>query len=139
MSVQVYSVSGQTEGRKKSFLEWINMNLSFKLSLTCGGNVNYYKNIHHLIPTLTVVIGITLTIFKANQSNLLSTESPGIFSYWPNWRGEEDLFWRVQEGWPLCEVTLRALGCHKRWKSLFFCGVLNNPTSPLLLVRPRYK
>ena len=84
MSVQVYSVSGQTEGRKKSFLEWININLSFKLSLTCGGNVNYYKNIHHLIPTLTVVIGITLTIFKANQSTLLSIESPGIFSSWPN-------------------------------------------------------
>ena len=25
--------------------------LSYKLSLTCGGNVNYYKIIHHPIPT----------------------------------------------------------------------------------------
>ena len=25
--------------------------LSYKLSLTCGGNINYYKNVHHPIPT----------------------------------------------------------------------------------------
>ena len=25
--------------------------LSYKLSLTCGGNVNYYKSVHHPIPT----------------------------------------------------------------------------------------
>ena len=26
--------------------------LSSKLSLTCGGNVNYYKSVHHPLPTL---------------------------------------------------------------------------------------
>ena len=25
--------------------------LSCELSLTCGGNVNYYKSVHHPIPT----------------------------------------------------------------------------------------
>ena len=40
MSAQVYSVPGQTEGRRKAFLEWV------------GGNVNYYKSVYHPIPTL---------------------------------------------------------------------------------------
>ena len=57
MSVQVYSVPGQTEGRRKAFLEWTIIDLSFKLSLTCGINVNYYKSVHHLISTLPVGIG----------------------------------------------------------------------------------
>ena len=51
MSVQVYSVPGQTEGRKKAILEWKTIDLSSKLSLICGGNVNYYKNVHHPILT----------------------------------------------------------------------------------------
>ena len=67
MSAQVYSVPGQTEGRRKAFLEWKNIDLSYELSLTCGGNVNYYKSVHHPIPTLPVEIGNTLAIFKTNQ------------------------------------------------------------------------
>ena len=52
MSAQVYSVPGQTEGRSKAFLEWKSIDLSHELSLTCGGNVNYYKSVHHQpIPT----------------------------------------------------------------------------------------
>ena len=67
MSAQVYSVPGQTEGRRKAFLEWKSIDLSYELSLTCGGNVNYYKSVHHPIPTLPVGIGNTLAIFKTNQ------------------------------------------------------------------------
>ena len=48
MSAQVYSAPCQTEGRRKTFLEWT----SIDLSSTCGGNVNYYKSVHHPIPTL---------------------------------------------------------------------------------------
>ena len=51
MSAQVYSVPGQTEGRRKAFLEWKIIDLSSKLSLTCGGKVNYYKSVHHTVPT----------------------------------------------------------------------------------------
>ena len=51
MSVQVYSVPGQTEGRRKALLEWKSIDLSYELSLTCWGNVNYYKSVHHPIPT----------------------------------------------------------------------------------------
>ena len=36
-----------------------------------------------------------------------------MFSSSPNWMGEEGLFWRVQKH---CEITPRALGCHKRQK-----------------------
>ena len=67
MSAQVYSVPGQTEGRSKAFLEWKSIDLSHELSLTCGGNVNYYKSVHHPIPTLPVGTGSTLAIFKINQ------------------------------------------------------------------------
>ena len=51
MSAQVFSVPDQTEGRRKAFLEWKSIDLSSKLSLTCRGNVNYYKSVHHPIPT----------------------------------------------------------------------------------------
>ena len=50
MSAQVYSVPGQTKGRRKAFLEWKSIDLSF-LHVTCWGNVNYYKSVHHPIPT----------------------------------------------------------------------------------------
>ena len=51
MRAQLYSVPVQTEGRRKAFLKWKSIDLSYKLSLTCGGNVNYYKMIHHPILT----------------------------------------------------------------------------------------
>ena len=35
MSAQVYSVPGQTEGKRKAFLEWTSIDLSSKLSLAC--------------------------------------------------------------------------------------------------------
>ena len=49
MSAQVYPVPGQTDGRRKVFLEWKNIDLSYKLSLTCVGNVDYYKSVHNPI------------------------------------------------------------------------------------------
>ena len=51
MSAQGYSVPGQTEGRRKVFLEWKSIDLSYELSLTCGGNFSHYKIVHHAIPT----------------------------------------------------------------------------------------
>ena len=52
---------------KKTFLEWTSINLTSKVSLTYGGNVSYYKNVHHVLPTLHLGIGNTLAIFKTNQ------------------------------------------------------------------------
>ena len=71
-SPQVYSVPGQAEGRKKAFLELTSIDLFSKLSITCGGNVNYCKSVHHPIHTMPVGIGNTLAIFKTKQKTLLS-------------------------------------------------------------------
>ena len=49
MSAQLYSIPGQTERGKKAFLELTSIDLTSKLSLTCGGNVDYYKSVHHPI------------------------------------------------------------------------------------------
>ena len=62
MSAQEYSVSGHTDGRRKAFLEWTNIDLSSKLSLICGSNVNYYKSVHQPIPTLLVGKGNILSL-----------------------------------------------------------------------------
>ena len=51
MSAQVYSVPDKTEGRRKAFFEWKSIDLSYELSLTCGGNFDCYKSVHHPIPT----------------------------------------------------------------------------------------
>ena len=67
MGAQVYSVPGQTEVRREAFLKWTNIDLSFELSLTCGGNFDYYKSVHHPIPTLAVGMGNIMVIFKTNQ------------------------------------------------------------------------
>ena len=49
MNTQVYFLPGQTEGRRKALLEWKSIDLFYEL--TCGGNVNWFKSVHHPIPT----------------------------------------------------------------------------------------
>ena len=51
MSAKIYSVPGQSEGKRKTFFEWKRIDLSYKLSLTCGVNINYYKSVHRPVPT----------------------------------------------------------------------------------------
>ena len=67
MSAKVCFVPGQTEGSTETLLELTTIDLSSKLSLTCEGNVNYYKSVHHAIPTQPMGIRNTLAIFKTNQ------------------------------------------------------------------------
>ena len=80
MSAQLYSVPGQTEG-KKAFLEWTRIDLFSKLSLTCGSNVNYCKSVHNPIPTLRVGLGNTPAIFETNECALFSVECPDTFPF----------------------------------------------------------
>ena len=56
-----------SEVREKAFLKWTSIDLFSKLSLTYGGDVNYYKSVHHPIPALPVGTGNTMAIFKRNQ------------------------------------------------------------------------
>ena len=51
MNAQVYSALGTTDGRRKSYLEWNSIELSYKVSLTCGGNAKYYESVNHPILT----------------------------------------------------------------------------------------
>ena len=53
--------------RGKTFLKWTSKDLSSELSHTYEGNVNYYRSVHHPIPTLPVGTGNTLAILKTNQ------------------------------------------------------------------------
>ena len=78
--------------RGKAFLKWTSIDLSFKLSITYGGNVSYYKSVHHPIPSLPVGTGNTLATFKTNQWTLLSIEFPHIFCSCPNWKGKKEKF-----------------------------------------------
>ena len=63
MSAQLYYVPGQTEGRRKVFLEWTTIDLSSKLSLTCVVMLTIIK----VFIILPVGLGNTLAIFKTNQ------------------------------------------------------------------------
>ena len=68
MSAQVYSLLGQTEKGKEAFLEGASIDLSSKLCLTYGDNINYYKRIYlHPLSPLPVGIGKTQVVFKTNQ------------------------------------------------------------------------
>ena len=49
MSAQVYSVPDKTDGRRKAFLEWQSIDLSYELSLTYGNRISVA--VHHPIPT----------------------------------------------------------------------------------------
>ena len=57
----------KVKGVGRTFLEGASIDLSSKLSLTYGGNVNHYKSAHHLFSTLPVGKGNTLAVFKTNK------------------------------------------------------------------------
>ena len=116
MGTQVYSAPSQTEGRKKAFFEWKSIDLSYELSLTCGGNVNYYKSVHHPIPT------------RGNrehpgnfQNKSVSSPFSWVSRYIPflaKWRGEEGFCWKVQGRGHTVRLSPRALGCHIRYEKV---------------------
>ena len=56
----------------KPFLEGTSIDLSSKLSLTYGGNVNHHKRVHPALSTLSVETENTLAVFKTNDSALLA-------------------------------------------------------------------
>ena len=126
----LYSVPGQTEGRSKTFLEWKSIDLSHELSLTCGGNVNYYKSVHQPIPT------------RENWEHPGNFQNKSVRSAL-NWVSRYILFLAKLKGArreaTFARLPSRALGCHKRWKSISFCKIWNNSTPPLFFIRTPYK
>ena len=83
MSAQVYSVPGQNEGRRKAFLEWGGGNVNSFMG--GGGNVNYYKSVHHPIPTW------------GNREHPGNFQSKSVSSPF-NWVSRYILFWPKLKG-----------------------------------------
>ena len=78
--------------RGKTCLKWtksIYLSLNYILP-TYRGNVNYYKSVHHPIPTLPVGTGSTLAIFKI--SKLSFQLSFQIYSFLAQTEGERQVF-----------------------------------------------
>ena len=111
MTGRVYSVPGQTEGKMKAFMEWTITHLSSKLSLTCGGNVNYQKNVHHNGGN------------RKHPDNFQSKSVSSPFNlvsryvfFFAKVKGRERPFMEGarREGGTLQDYPQRALGCHTR-------------------------
>ena len=69
-----------------------------------------------IILVLLVRIGNILTIFKINQKALCLQLSVRVYSLFGQTEG-------CKKGSHIVRLPPRALGCHKRWKSLFFCEI----------------
>ena len=96
-------------------MEWTSVNLFSKLSLTCGGNVNYYKNVHHPILTLPDGIGNTQAVFKTNQyAPPFSQVSKYVFFSAKVKEKGRLFFGGCKKEGHIVRLPARALGCHKR-------------------------
>ena len=97
MSAQAYSAPYQTEVRRKTFLEWT----SIDLSSTCGANVNYYKSVHHPIPTL---------LFSEQISKLSFQLSVQVYFL----HGQAEVERKTKKGGCIVRLPTRARGCYER-------------------------
>ena len=78
--------------------------------------------------------------FSKQISKLFFQLSVQVYSLYGQTEGERKVFFRgCKKGGHIVAFPPRALGCHKRWKSLSFCETWNNCTSPLFFIRPPYK
>ena len=110
MSAQVYSLPNPTEGRKKAFFEGGKHRfLSSKLSLTYGGNVNHFKNVHHLSVYSACGNREHLTVFKTNQYIQ-------VYSLGQNEGVRKAFFGGCKKGCPIVRLHPRAFGCYERLK-----------------------
>ena len=114
-SNKVYSVPGQTEGRRKTFLEWKSIDLSSKLPLKCWGNVNYHKSAHHPIPTLPGAIGNKHTGCSKQISKFSFQLSAQVYYlFGQTGREKKAFFGGYKKMSHIVRLHPRALVCHKR-------------------------
>ena len=75
--------------------------------------------------------------FSKQISKLSFQLSVQIYSLLGQTEGERNAFFGgCKKGDSIVRLSPRATGCHRRWKSLSFCKIWNNPTPPLFLVDP---
>ena len=99
---QKYYLPGQNEvkGERRPFLDGASIDLSSKLSLIYGSNVNHYESLHHPLSILPVAIGkLSFQISVQVYSLLSQTE------------GERK---RLQKEGGIMTLPSTALGCYKR-------------------------
>ena len=136
MSAQLYSVPDQTEKRRTDFLEWKSIDLSCKLSLTCWGNANFIKVL--TIPT------------RENRKHPGNFQNKSISSpfIWDSrhifisakLKGRVRSFLKVaRRGATLSDYRQEHLVVIRDKKSLSFCEIWFNPTTPLFFIRFPYK
>ena len=124
---------------RRPFLERARIDLSSKLSLKYGINVNHYKSVHHPLSNMPVRIGNTRQLSE-QISKLFFQVSVQVYSLLSQTEGERKTFFRGWKKWGyIVRLLLRALGCYKRWGKSILCEIWNNPTIPLLFIRPPYK
>ena len=127
----------------KAFLKWTRRtDLSSKLSLTCGGNVNYYIKVFIILFLLCLEEQETPWQFSKQISNFFFQLNFQIHSLLAQIEGERKAFFaRVQDGATHCKiipqedlVDIKEL----KWKSLSSCEIQNNLTLPLFFIRSPY-
>ena len=85
------------------------------------GYLNYYNSVHHPIPTR----GNREHPGKFQNKSVSPPINWGskyvsIFSSWPNWRGEEGLFWTMQEEGRHCVITPKSSWLSQEMKKSLF-------------------
>ena len=92
------------------------MDFSFKLSLSCVGNVNYYKSIHHPIPTRgnrgaslqfseqISKLSFQLSVQVYSLLGQIEEQTKGFFGGCKNWGGH------------IVRLHSRSIGFLKKWK-----------------------
>ena len=106
-----------SEVRENAFLKWRNIDFSSKLSLIYGGNVNYYKSVHHPIPELLLCLWEQGTPWQfSKQISKLSIQlSLQIYSLLAQTEGERKaIFGGCKKGNHIVGLSPRAPGCHER-------------------------
>ena len=102
--------------RGKSLLERASIDLSSKLSLTCGGNVNHREGVHDPLSTLPVGIENTLAIFQNKSvSSSLKLVSRYVFSLAKLKRRGKPIFGggKKRGGGYIVRLHSKALSCYK--------------------------
>ena len=102
---------------------------------TYRGNVNYYKSVHHPIPTL----GNRKHPGHFQNKSVNSTFNcvSRYILFLPKLKRKERPFLDgCKKGDHIARLSL---GWYKTWKSLSFCEIWNNPTPPLFFIRPPHK
>ena len=83
---------------RRPFLERARIDLSSKLSLTYGINVNHYKSVHHPLSNMPVRIGNTRQLSE-QISKLFFQVSVQVYSLLSQTEGERKTFFRGWKKW----------------------------------------